>query len=112
MEIIAEREAEEEVEEEEEEEGEEQETLATRKTKWIAKGKANVIHPRNPNNDLPKLEEVPKKRRKLLNASTTAAATANLPQFHEAMEGQPFAPSGPVEEVAALGTEEASLVMP
>lgn len=49
-----------------------------------------TIYPRNPKKDLPKLDEVPRKRRKLLDASTVTAATV----------------------VAPLVMEKASLVMP
>lgn len=63
---------------------------------------------------MPKLDEVPRKRRKLLNASTTATATvrAKLPQLLEAIEVQPPAPSASVEEMAPLAMEEASPMMP
>lgn len=61
---------------------------------------------------MPKLDEVPRKRRKLLDASTTTAATANLQQLPEAMEVQPPAPSESVEEMAPLAMEEASPMMP
>lgn len=51
-----------------------------RKSKWIANGKAKVIYSKNSKKKtyLPQLDEVPRKRRKLLDASTVAAVKANV----------------------------------
>lgn len=82
-EIIAAREVADEV--EDEEEGEEGlKAPVVRKSKRLAKGKVKVIHPDNPKRqkDLPKLVEVPRKKRKLLDASTTATAKAKTTSPH------------------------------
>lgn len=52
-----------------------------RKSKRLAKGKAKVTIPASPKRkkDLPKLDEVPRKRRKLLDASINVAAKVYLP---------------------------------
>lgn len=54
-----------------------------RKSKCLARGKAKVIIPTSPKRkkDLLKLDEVSRKRRKFLDASTTAVAKVNLPQL-------------------------------
>lgn len=76
-EVIATREAAEGVQEEAEEEGE----APVRKSKRLARGKAKFVVPASPKRkDLPKLDEVPRKRRKFLDVSTTAAVKVNLPQ--------------------------------
>lgn len=54
------------------------ETLEVRKSRRLVKGKAKVILPSNPKRVLPKLDEVPRKRRKLLEASSAATATVTI----------------------------------
>lgn len=75
MEVIAKREVEGLAEEEAQEEVEDHEAPEIRKSKRLARGKAKVIHPRIPKKDLLKLDEVPRKKRKLLDTSSAAAAT-------------------------------------
>lgn len=77
MEVAVEWEAEELAREEaqEEEEDDENETLKVWNPKRIAKGKAKVILPIIPKRNLPKLDEVPRKNRKLLDASSAATTT-------------------------------------
>lgn len=60
---------------------EEEAEAPTRKSKRLVKEKAKVVVPVSlKRKDLPKLDEVPRKRRKFLDASATAVAKANLPQ--------------------------------
>lgn len=60
---------------------EEEAEAPIQKSKRLVKGKAKVLVPASPNRkDLAKLDEVPRKRRKFLEASTVAAAKATLPQ--------------------------------
>lgn len=75
-EVIAAKEAAEKVQQEVEEEEEGHEAPVVRKSKRLTRGKANVIIPASSKRkkDLPKLDEIPRKRRKFLDASTTAAA--------------------------------------
>lgn len=81
-ETIVEKENEEEV-EKKEETGERQEAPVIRKSKRIAKGKGKVIYPMNSKKkkDLPQLDEVTRKRRKLLDSSTAAAIKAKVCSF-------------------------------
>lgn len=75
MEVIAKREVEGLAKEEAQEEVEDHEAPEIRKSKRLARGKAKVIYPRIPKKDLLKLDEVPRKKRKLLDTSSAAAAT-------------------------------------
>lgn len=52
-----------------------------RKSKRLVRGKAKIVVPTSPKRkDLPKLDEVPRKKRKFLDASATAAVKVNLSQ--------------------------------
>lgn len=104
MEVIAKREVEGLAEEEAQEEVED-EAPEIRKSKRLARGKAKVIYPRIPKKDLLKLDEVPRKKRKLLDTSSAAAATAELPQLPALLEVQPAPPSELVEVVAPIAME-------
>lgn len=105
MEVIAKREVEGLAEEEAQEEVEDHEAPEIRKSKRLARGKAKVIYPRIPKKDLLKLDEVPRKKRKLLDTSSAAAATAELPQLLALLEVQPAPPSELVEVVAPIVME-------
>lgn len=124
-ETIVEKENEEEV-EKKEETGERQEAPMIRKSKQIAKGKGKVIYPMNSKKkkDLPQLDEVTRKRRKLLDSSTAAAVKAktNSPQLPWATpaklmatsttEVQPVPPPlKPIVEVAPPAVKETSTDM-
>lgn len=74
---IAEQEAEELARERATEEEDDDETLEVRKSRRLAKGKVKIF-PSNPKRVLPKLDEVPRKRRKLLEASSAATATVTI----------------------------------
>lgn len=110
LEVVAEREAEELAKEEMQEEEEEHEAPEIRKSKWIARGKAKVIHPRNPKKDLVKLDEVPRKKRKLLDESNAAAVTVDLPQLPKPMEVQPAPPSEPAELIPPIKYEKRVII--
>lgn len=77
-EVIAAREAAERIQQEAEEEEEGLEAPIMRKSKCLARGKDKVIIPTSPKRrkDLLKLDEVPRKRRKILDASTMEAVKA------------------------------------
>lgn len=105
MEVIAKREVEGLAKEEAQEEVEDHEAPEIRKSKRLARGKAKVIYPRIPKKDLLKLDEVPRKKRKLLDTSSAAAATAKLPQLPTLLEVQPAPPSELVEVVAPIAME-------
>lgn len=64
--------------EEEEGAGEEQEAPEIRKSKRITRGKAKIICPKNSKKkkDCLKLDDVPRKRKKLLDASTVGISKA------------------------------------
>lgn len=73
--------------EEEEEVEEEPEAAEPRKSKSVAsrkdKGKGKVVHPKNPKKkkDLPKLEEVHREKRKLLETFSVTAKKAKIYSF-------------------------------
>lgn len=76
-EVIAAREASERVQEEPEEEGE----APVRKSQRLTRGKAKVaVRASLKRKDLPKLDEVPRKKRKFLDASAATVVKAKLPQ--------------------------------
>lgn len=56
------------------------EAPSIRKSKRLATGKAKVIQPKQPKKkkSLPQLDDVPRKKRKLLDASTALAITTNV----------------------------------
>lgn len=105
-----------------EEEG--HEASATRKSVRLARGKAKVVLPASPkkNKDFPKLDDVPRKRRKFLDASTTAVARVDLPHPSVTEHTKPVVTSTietqlilctpePIVEVAPLAAHEAFRLM-
>lgn len=63
------------------EEVEEEAEAPARKSKRLVRGTAKVVVPASPKSkDLPKLDEVPRKKRNFLDASAAAAVKTNLPQ--------------------------------
>lgn len=71
--------------EEREEVGEEQEAPEIRKSKRISMNKAKVVHPKGSKKerDLPRLDDVSRKKRKLLEVLTVGASKAKLCFFIE-----------------------------
>lgn len=96
-----------------------------RKSKRLARGKTKVIilASSKRKKDLPKLDDVPRKRRKFLVTSTTIAAKVNLPHpsvvelvkpvVESVTEAQLALPAPePIVEVAPLAVQEASFDRP
>lgn len=81
-----------------------------RKSKRLVKGKANVLMPPSlKRKDLPKLDEVPHKKRKFLESSTVAAAKATMPPLSGLETQLALIVPEPVVGEIAPGVQEASV---